>query len=108
MDQQLELLAKVETYIGAVFVAFYGFERFRKPPSEPGAREALVLGLRRIAGVECHPFAARFGVSVEELGGQALRRHLDWRLLEYAADHLRLTREGLFISDSLWGEYLRT
>jgi hypothetical protein len=39
MDDQLELLAKVETYVGAAFVAFYGFERFRKPPSEPGPRQ---------------------------------------------------------------------
>lgn len=38
MTEQLELLGKVETYVGALFVAFYGFERFRKPPAEPGAR----------------------------------------------------------------------
>ena len=38
MTEQLELLAKLETYVGAAFVAFYGYERFRKPPAEPGAR----------------------------------------------------------------------
>ena len=35
MTDQLELLTRLETYVGAAFVAFYGFERFRKPPSEP-------------------------------------------------------------------------
>ena len=40
MTDQLELLTRLETYVGAAFVAFYGFERFRKPPSEPGARQA--------------------------------------------------------------------
>ena len=40
MTDQLELLGKLETYVGAAFVAFYGYERFRKPPSEPGARQA--------------------------------------------------------------------
>ena len=39
MTEQLELLARLETYVGAAFVAFYGFQRFRKPPSEPGARQ---------------------------------------------------------------------
>lgn len=39
MTEQLELLAKLETYVGAAFVAFYGYERFRKPPAEPGARQ---------------------------------------------------------------------
>jgi hypothetical protein len=38
MTDQLELLARLETYVGAAFVAFYGYERFRKPPAEPGAR----------------------------------------------------------------------
>lgn len=41
MTDQLELLARLETYVGAAFVAFYGFERFRKPPAEPGARRAV-------------------------------------------------------------------
>ena len=40
MTDQLELLGRLETYVGAAFVAFYGYERFRKPPSEPGARQA--------------------------------------------------------------------
>lgn len=40
MTDQLELLTRLETYVGAAFVAFYGFERFRKPPAEPGARQA--------------------------------------------------------------------
>ena len=40
MVDQLDLLTKLETYVGALFVAFYGFERFRKAPSEPGARKA--------------------------------------------------------------------
>ena len=39
MTEQLELLAKLETYVGAFFVAFYGYERFRKLPTEPGARQ---------------------------------------------------------------------
>ncbi len=39
MTEQLELLTKLETYIGAAFVAFYGYERFRKQPAEPGARQ---------------------------------------------------------------------
>lgn len=38
MIDQLELLKQIETYVGALFVVFYGFERFRKTPSEPGAR----------------------------------------------------------------------
>jgi len=72
------------------------------------AREALVIGLRRIAGVDLAAFQQRFGVSVEELGGKALARHVQAGLLEHVEGRLRLTRAGLMVSDSLWGEYLRS
>lgn len=74
---------------------------------EDRAREALVLGLRRIDGIDCRRFAERFGYRIEDLGGAILDRHLDWGLLERCGDHLRLTREGLFVSDGLWPEYVR-
>ncbi len=76
--------------------------------SEDRAREALVIGLRRIAGVDLAAFQERFGVSVDELGGEALARHVQVGLLEHVDGHLRLTRSGLMVSDALWGEYLRT
>ncbi len=75
--------------------------------AEDRAREALVLGLRRLDGVQQEEFAARFGFAVNELGGAALAAHLRHGLLEIQDDRLRLTREGLLVSDALWGEYLR-
>lgn len=75
--------------------------------AEDRAREALVIGLRRIAGVNMQAFRARFGVSVEQLGGDALARHVEAGLLARQNGSLRLTRSGLMVSDSLWSEYLR-
>lgn len=74
---------------------------------EDRAREALVIGLRRIEGVNTATFRERFGVAVEELGGVALARHIDAGVLVRDSGFLRLTRSGLMVSDSLWGEYLR-
>ncbi|MDZ4782724.1 MAG: radical SAM family heme chaperone HemW [Planctomycetia bacterium] len=74
---------------------------------EDRAREALVLGLRRLDGVPQEEFAARFEFTVEELGGASLTTHLKHGLLEIQDDRLQLTREGLLVSDALWGEYLR-
>jgi oxygen-independent coproporphyrinogen-3 oxidase len=73
---------------------------------EDRAREALVLGLRRMRGIDCGSFAKRTGYRVEDLGGPALSRHLSLGLLERMGDTLRLTREGLYVSDSLWPDYL--
>ncbi len=96
------------TYLRRVLAGRSPVAEWEELSPEDRAREALVLGLRRSAGIDCHAFADRFGWEVASLGGAALQRHLKWGLLEQPENHLRLTRSGLYISDSLWGEYLRT
>jgi oxygen-independent coproporphyrinogen III oxidase len=71
------------------------------------AREALVLGLRRLEGVDRQAFQARTGFELDELIGPALRRFVDLELLSDTAGRLRLTRAGLFVSDSIWPTFLR-
>jgi len=70
------------------------------------ARERLVFGLRRLAGLELSRFQAETGYSAEQLAGPALGQMVDRGWLERAAGHLRLTRAGLVISDSLWPDLL--
>ena len=74
---------------------------------EDRAREMLVLGLRRVEGVDLADFARRSGYEVGELAGPALEKHLRLRLLERSGERLRLTREGLFVSDGIWPDFLR-
>ena len=71
------------------------------------AREALVLGLRRLEGIDRVAFHARTGFDPDELTGPALRRFIDLGLLSESAGRLRLTRAGLFVSDSIWPAFLR-
>ncbi len=70
------------------------------------AREFLVLGLRRLEGVDEDQFERHSGFSLEELAGPALRRLVDLQLLEKTSRGIRLSREGLLISDSIWPELL--
>jgi oxygen-independent coproporphyrinogen-3 oxidase len=74
---------------------------------EDRAREALVLGLRRLDGVERRSFAERFGFEIDALGGSDLRRFVDQGWIADDGERLRLTRHGLLISDSLWPALLR-
>mgnify|MGYP003619559092 CR=1 FL=1 len=82
-------------------------------PPEDRAREALVLGLRRRAGIDCRAFAAEFGYDVDSLESRELRRLIETGLLERTAtsedagDHLRLTPEGLLLADYVWSRFLR-
>lgn len=71
------------------------------------AREALVLGLRRMSGVDRDEFKHRIGMDVDELVGPALQRHVGLGLLADDGRRIRLTREGLFVSDAIWPAFLR-
>ncbi|MGE3405886.1 MAG: radical SAM family heme chaperone HemW [Pirellulales bacterium] len=75
------------------------------PPDR--AREALVLGLRRMAGIDREAFARQTGFEVESLVGEKLPRHIGAGLLADDGRRIRLTREGLFVSDGIWGDFLR-
>lgn len=80
---------------------------------EDRAREAGVLALRRREGLHTPTFASRFGFDLELLWADALPRLQEWGLLEWTAPdapasrRLRLTRDGLMISDSIWPYLLR-
>jgi len=70
------------------------------------AREYLVFALRRIEGVSRREFAAKTNYTVDNLIGKPLAKFAALGLLESEGDRLRLSREGLFVSDAVWPEML--
>jgi putative oxygen-independent coproporphyrinogen III oxidase len=80
-------------------------ERERLDP-EARAREHLVFALRTIEGVSTRDFVEKTGFAVDQLIGGPLAKFEALGLLESAGDRLRLTREGLFVSDAIWPELL--
>ena len=75
--------------------------------AEDRAREGLVLALRRREGITRDTFAARFGFSIEVLAGELLTDFVAHGLLEDDGITLRLTRDGLLVSDAIWPKLLR-
>jgi len=65
------------------------------------ARETLVVGLRRAAGVDQAAFRQTTGFELEEVAGAAIARHCEGGLLERTATGIRLTREGRFLADTV-------
>ena len=74
--------------------------------AEDVARERLVFGLRRLDGIDCETFVRQTGYKIESLAGAAVSQFIALGLLEESSAHLRLTRAGLLVSDSLWPELL--
>jgi len=95
------------TYIARVLAGRSPVAEAEELGPEDAARERLVLGLRRLEGVDLQAFAERSGYSVVELAADALPRMLSQELLEIVAGRLRLTRRGLLVSDAIWPHFLR-
>jgi oxygen-independent coproporphyrinogen-3 oxidase len=75
-------------------------------PVEDRGRELFVFGLRRLQGVERRWFMERTGLQLDELFGVPLNRFVQAGMLSDNGNVVRLTREGLFVSDSLWPHFL--
>ncbi len=95
------------TYLRRVLAGRSPVAEWEELPPEDRAREALVLGLRRLEGVDRREFAARTGFEAGELAPREIRQFLDRGLFIEEEGRLRLTREGLYVSDSLWPRILR-
>ncbi|MBT5021135.1 MAG: coproporphyrinogen III oxidase, partial [Planctomicrobium sp.] len=70
------------------------------------AREAVMLGLRQIAGLDTKSYEARFEMSVRDLAVDAYDEFLETGLLELSEGHLRLSYEGRFLADTVVAEFL--
>ena len=70
------------------------------------AQERVVLGLRRRDGLSRTAFLAASGLDLDLVAGAAIRRWTDSGLATDDGEHVRLTREGMLVSDALWKEVL--
>lgn len=73
---------------------------------DAAARERLVVGLRRRAGVDRTAFRAASGLDLDTLAGPAIRRWVAQGLATDDGQTIRLTRMGLLVSDGLWADVL--
>lgn len=71
------------------------------------AQERVVLGLRRRDGLRRADFLAASGFDLDLVAGGPIRLWIDHGLATDDGKHVRLTREGLLVSDALWAEVLR-
>ncbi|WP_231746681.1 radical SAM family heme chaperone HemW [Maioricimonas rarisocia] len=73
---------------------------------EDRAREGIMLGLRKVEGVERDRFAHQFGLDLDELVGSTIQEMCGRGWLEDTGEAIRLTREGRFVADTVIAEFL--
>ncbi|MFZ4734215.1 MAG: radical SAM family heme chaperone HemW [Pirellulales bacterium] len=74
--------------------------------AEAAARERIVVGLRRRDGVGRAAFREASGFELDALAGGPIARWVAAGLATDDGSWVRLTRAGLLVSDSLWGDVL--
>jgi len=73
---------------------------------EDRARELIVLGLRRTAGILRDEFQKQSGFDLDELAGEIIKKQIDAGLIEDFSTGIRLTRSGLFLADTVVVDFL--
>ena len=97
----------VSTYLKRVLQGQSAVYEYEELSAEQAARERLVFGLRRLEGIDASEFEQQTGYAPDRLIAPALEQFLNLRLLEIVDNRIRLTREGLMVSDSLWPDFLQ-
>ncbi len=74
---------------------------------ELAARERLIFGLRMLEGIDVTRFAEETGYTIDALAGPAVDEYVTQGWLVEESGRLKLTEEGILISDALWPSFLR-
>ena len=69
-------------------------------------RERFVFGMRQLAGVNWNSLKSEAEAATRNSMEEVILKHISagWMLRD--GENVRLSRDGLFISDALWSEYL--
>ena len=68
--------------------------------------EFMFLGLRLRAGISKTEFAQRFGIPIEEIYGDVIRRYKELALLQEENGRIFLSRHGIHVSNTVMSDFL--
>lgn len=95
-------ILKTESYIDSVAASGCAIGELRELSDEERAAEALFMGLRLREGIDLNEFRAVYGLDVIERYGEDLARIFDAELIEITNDRLRLTEQGMLLSNEVF------
>ena len=68
--------------------------------------EEMFLGLRKKSGVSMERFEEKFGQSFQELYGDIIKDLIQQGLMQVDGDHVRMTKRGLFLGDTVAEQFI--
>jgi len=70
------------------------------------ATEYFIFGMRRLCGISSETFYHETGLGLRELFAPQIAKHVRLGNLNWNGERLHLTPNGLYISDSIWPDFL--
>lgn len=86
--------------------AYQTYQAARPQTEQEAMEEFMFLGLRMTAGISRKKFEERFSVPLADVYGEPVRRLAEQGLLEEDGDALRLTEQGIDVSNRVLSEFL--
>lgn len=75
-------------------------------PDDKFASETIIMSLRLRQGISNTDFYERFGYKIEEQFGDQIKKLINYGLISYDDEWLKLTEKGLFVADTVMTEFL--
>ena len=99
-------VSETERYVSAVAAGGSVVSHRHRLSREERLGDALVTGLRLAEGLDLDRVGVRYEVEVMERYGAQLAPFLDAGLLVHEAGYLRLTRQGMLLSNEVMGAFI--
>lgn len=99
-------IGPIKKYMDAIESGEFPVNSTHEVTANERMEEEMFLGLRKVSGVNKHHFEEKFGVSMEEVYGQALSKHISRGSIVIKSDTVALTRKGRFIGNEIFQSFL--
>lgn len=82
------------------------FELHEKQKQETKMKEYMMLGLRKIKGIDCNQFETKFSKDVFDIFGKEIEKLLKEELIEVEEGSIRLSTKGIDLANLVWEEFV--
>ena len=96
----------LEEYVRKPFLPFEERQEYQILSIEEQMEEYMFLGLRKMNGISIQSFQEKFHRDIKEVYGQVIAPFVDMNLLELVEGRLRLTEQGISVSNRIFAEFL--
>lgn len=106
--KRIKNIENVKKYIDRINSGEEVSEKITINTLEDSMEEFVFMGLRILTGISINEFQKRFGVNIESIYKDVIDKNINRKLLVLENDILRLTEQGIELSNSVMSDFILT